>query len=180
MKGQGWCSKNSPNSWDGFLPGPRVLWGTSRGVRKVRIVPPASPNSGNCSPTPVYPDTTWAELASSFLARQGAWDQMPPSLLQSKGYFLGNSSLKDMCTWKKGKENSHNFQSCVLAIHSQCQGFIINVCIWIGSPQPGWRQITWPSPHALAEITTVTSASSLQAPPKAQTNLGSFSFFFHW
>ena len=39
-------------------------------------------------------------------------------------------------------------------------------------------QITSPSPHALAEITAVTSASSLQAPPKAQTDLGTFSFFF--
>lgn len=26
-KGRGWCTKNSPSAWDGFLPGPRMLLG---------------------------------------------------------------------------------------------------------------------------------------------------------
>lgn len=53
-----------------------------------------------------------------------------------------------------------------------------NPCIQVGTPQPDWRQTTWLSPHTLAETTAVIPASSLQAPPKAQANPGSFSFFF--
>lgn len=30
-KGRGWCTKNSPTVWDGFLPGPRMLLGASHG-----------------------------------------------------------------------------------------------------------------------------------------------------
>lgn len=32
-KDRGWCSRNSPTSWDGLLPGPRVRTGTPHGSR---------------------------------------------------------------------------------------------------------------------------------------------------